>query len=112
MASLAMLLWLLASVVYIPRHAEAAESFSQDNTISVNFDHVHPLHKVFDSYLSFNIDTGSLYHNMDFTNKAFINLVANLQRAAPSQVYLSARWDYHLLNLISEFRLVKLTLCD
>lgn len=96
MATLASLQLLLLAAVYIPRHAKAAESFSQDSTISVNFDHVHPLHKVFDSYLSFNIDTGSLYHNMDFTNKAFINLVANLQRAAPSQVYLSARWDCRL----------------
>jgi hypothetical protein len=36
--------------------------------ITLAFDAVTPLHTVADKYVSFNIDTGSLYNGMDFSD--------------------------------------------
>ncbi len=44
-------------------------------TIDVSFDGFYPLFTVRDTYLSFNIDTGSLHNDMDFQDPMLVQLV-------------------------------------
>jgi hypothetical protein len=54
--------------------------------VNVKFDGETPLFKVRPSYLSFNIDTGSFFNNIDMKDRYFINLVKSLSLGAPSQI--------------------------
>src|SRR4051794_13343259 len=54
--------------------------------VYVSFNHTHPLHYVRDTYLSFNIDAGYLYNNLDFTDPYLRTLVRNLAEASPMQL--------------------------
>lgn len=49
-------------------------------------DYTYPLTTVADTYLSINIDSGSLYNGFDLGDPVLLQLVANLARAAPLQV--------------------------
>ena len=59
---------------------------SAQATAILTVDFTFPRTAVVDTYLSFNIDTGSLYNAFDFSDPMLSQLVANLVRAAPSQI--------------------------
>lgn len=52
----------------------------------ITVDFTYPLTAVAETYLSLNIDSGSLYNDFDLTDPILNQLVANLARAAPVQV--------------------------
>jgi hypothetical protein len=52
----------------------------------VSVDLAAPLTDVKDTYVSFNIDTGSLFNDFDFTDATLSQLVKNLASAAPTQL--------------------------
>eukprot|EP00759_Apiculatamorpha_spiralis_P051567 PhF_6_TR5269/c0_g1_i2/m.7670/K07964/HPSE; heparanase len=53
---------------------------------NITFQHLQPQHTTGPTYLSFNIDTGSLYNNFDFSDPIFTQLVKNLASASPMQI--------------------------
>jgi hypothetical protein len=70
---------LLASVARLAASAEV-----QQTVISVDLE--TPLTSVLDSYVSFNLDMGSLYNDFDFEDAMLTQLVRNLAVASPTQL--------------------------
>ena len=58
----------------------------QINSIDLHFNDTDAVQHVYDKYLSFNIDAGSLYHDLDFTDISLINIVKSLADAGPMQL--------------------------
>jgi hypothetical protein len=61
---------LIWTILTLPAVTASAES------INVSFDAFNPLFEVRSTYLSFNIDTGSLHNDMDFKNDMLVQLVS------------------------------------
>lgn len=61
--------------------AAAASLAAARAQLSVSFDATTPQHNVADFFLSYNIDTGSIYNGFDFTNTKLINMVRQLAPA-------------------------------
>ena len=75
---------LLLCFVLLLQHSSSV--YATAATASFSFDAKAPLFTVKDTYLSFNIDAGSLFNEFDFTDTAFRNLVKTLAKAAPTQI--------------------------
>lgn len=63
--------------------AMAAPARAQQTAVTANVDTSKPLFKAAPTYLSFNIDTGSLYNLMDLSSPVLINL---LKQLTPAQI--------------------------
>lgn len=74
----------MATALAIVTFATAVASASAQALITVDF--TYALTSVAETYLSLNIDSGSLYNDFDLTDPMLNQLVANLVRAAPLQV--------------------------
>ena len=60
--------------------------YCHSGTTTLSYETSKPLFKVLPTYLSFNIDTGSLYNKFDFTDTVLINLVSNFNLYGKSQI--------------------------
>ena len=67
-----------ARAAALPRGAAALLGAAAAQSLSFDFDGAAPLHRVSPRYVCFNIDTGSLYNGMNFSDAVFRQLVANL----------------------------------
>ena len=65
-------------------------------SVTLTFDQSKPIHKVADQYVSYNIDTGSIFNYLDFTNAKFINMVANLAPAVVRIGGTAADYSWYL----------------
>ena len=63
-----------------------SSSIEGGTEVYVHFETQSFFFEVSSTYLSFNIDTGSLYNNLDFSDKVLTQLFANLVNAAPTQL--------------------------